>query len=71
MASSVIEIVVNGQAVEIPTDCSIEKLLEQLGIFQHAIAVELNSEIQFRDGFGSRLLESGDNLEIVTLVGGG
>ena len=71
MAFNNIEIVVNGQAVEIPTDFSIEQLLDQLGIFQHAIAVELNSEIQLRGGFGNTLLETGDKVEIVTLVGGG
>ncbi len=71
MAFNRIEIVVNGQIVQIPTDFSIEQLLDQLGIFQHAIAVELNSEIQLRGGFGNTLLETGDKVEIVTLVGGG
>lgn len=71
MASSVIEIVVNGQSVQVPIDFSIQGLLDHLGIYQHAVAVELNSEIQLRAGFGSTLLESGDRVEIVTLVGGG
>lgn len=71
MASIEIEIVINGQTVQIPSDQSIDRLLERLGICHRAIAVELNSEIQLRSGFDSTIIESGDKVEIVTLVGGG
>lgn len=66
-----IEIVVNGEQVMIREGTTIADLLEQLEMPARAIAVEVNLEIQPAAAFTERVLMANDNLEIVTLVGGG
>ncbi len=66
-----IEIVVNGEQVMIREGTTISDLLEQLEMPARAIAVEVNLEIQPAAAFTERVLMANDNLEIVTLVGGG
>lgn len=66
-----IEIVVNGEQVMIREGTTISALLEQLEMPARAIAVEVNLEIQPAAAFTERVLMANDNLEIVTLVGGG
>ena len=65
-----IQIYVNDGPRQIADGTTIADLLEQLGMVSPAIAVELNLTVQPRDEF-DRILEEGDRLEIVTLVGGG
>ena len=64
-------ILVNGQSLSIQPNTTLEKLLVDLKINSPAIAVELNREIQSRETFANTKLKMDDNLEIVTLVGGG
>lgn len=64
-------IVVNGKPMSVPQDCSIAGLLESLELSQRPLAVELNSELVPLDQHPLRTLSSDDQLEIVTLVGGG
>ncbi len=66
-----ISILVNGEVIHVGHDCRIIELLGQLKIYSQAIAIELNQEILPADRFNIQRLESGDTLEIVTLVGGG
>ena len=46
-------------------------LVEQLGMKQDRVAIELNRSIVARDRWPSTLLAEGDRLEIVHFVGGG
>ena len=62
---------VNGENKEYPTGSSVSKLLESLDIDNRYIAVELNHKIVPRTQFNEKILQENDNLEIVTLVGGG
>jgi sulfur carrier protein len=62
---------VNGQSREVDAGASIAKLLGDLGVTQPHVAVELNLEVVPRARHGDTLLQDGDRLEIVTLVGGG
>ena len=62
---------VNGQSREVDAGASIAKLLGDLGVAQPHVAVELNLEVVPRARHGDTLLQDGDRLEIVTLVGGG
>ena len=64
-------ILVNGQPLSIQPHTTLEKLLVELKIKTPAIAVELNREIQPRETFVNTILKMDDNVEIVTLVGGG
>ena len=61
----------NGQSQNTPPACSITELLMQLEITNPAIAIELNGEIVSAADFGSRKIQEGDEVEIVSFVGGG
>ena len=65
-----IAIVVNGEAREVPAGLSVRALLGHLGVAGLA-AVERNRELVPRAQQGSVIVEGGDALEIVHLVGGG
>ncbi len=65
------QINVNGENKECPTETSVSKLLESLDIDNRYIAVELNHKIVLRTQFNERILQEDDSLEIVTFVGGG
>jgi thiamine biosynthesis protein ThiS len=50
---------------------TLAKLVEQLGMKQDRVAVELNRNIVPRDQWAGTHLSEGDQLEIVHFVGGG
>ena len=64
-------IVVNGQPRSVAAKTSVASLLAELGVRPQHCAVEINLELVPRGLHAERMLESGDRLEIVTLVGGG
>jgi thiamine biosynthesis protein ThiS len=66
-----IEIVFNGQTRQVLEGTTIEDLLATMGIPKRYCAVERNREIVPREQMQSQRLQSGDELEVVTLVGGG
>ncbi len=66
-----IRIKVNGGERDIPAGTSVSALLLILGIEGRRIAVELNREIVPKSEHVKRVLAEGDQLEIVTMVGGG
>ena len=62
---------VNGKPREIANGASVASLLEDLGVKQPHVAVELNLEVVPRAEHAATALQEGDRLEVVTLVGGG
>lgn len=62
---------VNGENKFIPLNVSILKLLETCKINHDRVVIELNKEILRKDKFENTLLIEGDEIEIVTFVGGG
>lgn len=50
---------------------TVRALLEELGLANQAVAVELNREVVPRRAHESTALRDGDVVELVTLVGGG
>jgi sulfur carrier protein len=66
-----ISIEFNGQAKEVSDTCTIADLLRESNVESRFCAVELNLEIVPRDQYSEQRLKSGDQLEVVTLVGGG
>ncbi len=62
---------VNGEEREVPSGTTVAALLPMLGIDGGRIAVEVNTEIVPKSEHGSRVLREDDQLEIVTMVGGG
>lgn len=65
------KIQVNGEAREIAAGSSVRALLDELGVTQPHVAVELNLEVVPRAQHAATELREGDRLEVVTLVGGG
>jgi sulfur carrier protein len=62
---------VNGNPREVDECVSVADLLDDLGVRQPHVAVELNLEVVPRGQHAATVLRDGDRLEIVTLVGGG
>ena len=65
------EVVVNGEIKEVADGTSVQELLDQFQIKPVRVAVERNREIVTRKQFADTRLAAGDNIEIVTFVGGG
>jgi sulfur carrier protein len=66
-----VKIVVNGRPRELPQSLTVAELLERLEIPPRGVAVEVNMQLVPRAAHAERRLADGDELEIVTLVGGG
>lgn len=70
-ADLTVKIILNGTPRELPRPLSVAELLERLEISPRGVAVEVNLQLVPRGQHGQRQLADGDQLEIVTLVGGG
>ncbi len=64
-------ITINGQMREMPEAATVAELLDALSLQPQRVAVERNREIVRRATFNETTLTDGDQIEIVTLVGGG
>jgi sulfur carrier protein len=62
---------VNGEEREVPDGLTLAALLDFLRVEKARVAVELNTEIVRRALHAQTALKSGDQIEIVTFVGGG
>ncbi len=71
MPGQTISITVNGQSLEIATGSTIADCLASQGVRTQLVAVERNLEIVPQQEHASTLLSEGDQIEVVTLVGGG
>jgi sulfur carrier protein len=66
-----VNITVNDEPRELSVQLTVAQLLELLGIPPRGVAVEVNSQVVPRVRHCEHLLNDGDKLEIVKLVGGG
>lgn len=66
-----IVVTVNGQPMDIEGPLSVDAFLELRGINAQAIALAVNGEVLPRSEYAARLIQEGDILEIVRMVGGG
>jgi len=64
------KLTINGQEQDF-SPITLAQLVEQLGMKQDRVAVELNLNIVPRDQWAETQLAEGDQLEIVHFVGGG
>jgi len=62
---------INGEPRELDGDPSLDELLDRLELNSRQVAVEVNLHLIPRDQHASHRLSEGDELEIVTLTGGG
>lgn len=71
MDSVHITITVNGTSRDVAVGCTLAGLLAELQLNPKFLAVERNLTVVPRTAHGQCILEANDELEIVTLVGGG
>ena len=62
---------INGQSRELPEGLTVASLLALLEIKAPRVAVEVNAEVVVKARHAQTALKSGDEIEIVTFVGGG
>jgi len=66
-----VNVVVNGEAREVPDGVTVAGLLIALKLEQQRVAVELNEAVVPRRQHADTTLQPGDRVELVTFVGGG
>ncbi|MCH1494746.1 MAG: sulfur carrier protein ThiS [Rubripirellula sp.] len=66
-----IEIHVNSEMVSVPIGSTLEQVLKLVDVPPNYLAVEVNAEVVPREEHATRVIQAGDQLEVVTLVGGG
>jgi sulfur carrier protein len=66
-----VSITVNSERRLISPGTTVAELLEQLAIKDARVAVEVNLDVIRREMRKARVLEEGDQVEVVSFVGGG
>jgi thiamine biosynthesis protein ThiS len=65
------QVTINGEPHQVPDGATVAELLVRLERNRSHVAVEVNRRLVPREDHSGKRLEEGDELEIVTLVGGG
>lgn len=65
------KLTVNGQVKEVANDITVRQLIVELALGQAAVAVEVNRQLVPKRSHETTVLQDGDTVELVTLVGGG
>ena len=65
------DLTINGQSHTFSSPMTVEDLIAHFDLSEQRVAVERNRQIVPRDDYARTALAKGDELEIVTLVGGG
>ena len=65
------QVIINGESHSYDTEMSISSLLEQSGLADKRVAVELNESIVPRSQHAQTFIAEGDNIEIIHAIGGG
>ena len=71
MSEATQEVIVNGERRTVPTPLTVAGLLRHLEVRPKGTAVERNKRLVPRAEHEKTPVEAGDELEIVTFVGGG
>lgn len=61
----------NGEEREVARNLTVAELVGELGLSPRQVAVEVNTELVPRSERDTARLSEGDEIEMVTLVGGG
>jgi sulfur carrier protein len=67
----VLDVIVNGESKTLSGPVSVKQLIQDMGLLDKRIAIEINGEIVPASQHSSVKLSSGDNIEIVGAIGGG
>lgn len=65
------DVVLNGEPAQIDEAVSVSELLRRHQLAPERVAIEINERLVRRGEFGETIIQPGDRIEIVTLVGGG
>jgi thiamine biosynthesis protein ThiS len=65
------KLLVNGKPVELPDGSTVAALVSHLGVEPARVAIERNQDVVPRRSWAEAQLADGDQIEIVTFVGGG
>ncbi|ARE89683.1 sulfur carrier protein ThiS [Clostridium formicaceticum] len=63
--------IINGKEMDLPEGITIVELLEKLHLHKDRVVVEVNYEIVAKEQYTETILNGGDQVEIVSFVGGG
>ncbi|MCP1313663.1 MULTISPECIES: sulfur carrier protein ThiS [unclassified Halomonas] len=66
-----IELRLNGEPYAITQGLTAADLIDQLGLTERRIAVEINEQIVPKSQLGATALNDGDQIEVVHAIGGG
>ena len=66
-----IKLTVNGQEKDVADGTTVRQLIVELELGKAAVAVEVNRELVPKRSHDATVLQDGDNVALVTLVGGG
>ena len=66
-----ITIRVNGEPLAVPARCTLDELLERMGMAGQRVAVERNEDVVPRSEHATTGLQEGDRIEIIRAIGGG
>jgi thiamine biosynthesis protein ThiS len=66
-----VQLIVNGEQRNLDTEMSLPEFLTSYGLDGRKIAVAHNGTVLYRDDWPSIVLQEGDRLEIVRMIGGG
>ena len=64
-------LIINGKPEQLPDGITAAQLIEQLGLADQRLAMEVNREIVPRSAFPDYTFKPGDQIEIVRAIGGG
>jgi sulfur carrier protein len=62
---------VNGDPRDVPTGCTVARLIDALELGDRRIAVAINRDVIPRSCFATHRLQQDDHIEILEAVGGG
>lgn len=65
------QIVLNGTPLPVEVPLTLAELIARFDLTPQRVAIEVNQNLVKRADFGKTILSDGDQVEIVTLVGGG
>ena len=65
------EIMLNGEKVTCEEGVSLENLLLQMQYDKRQVATEVNGDITPKAEYGEYIVKPGDEIEVVTFMGGG
>ena len=64
-------VTINGEPQTVAPGLTVTNLINELGLTQRRVAIEINREVITREQYGTRILAEGDLVEVVHFVGGG